>query len=257
MTPALFAPAPTAPRTTTASGTSVLPGVPLPQWALATDVVAPPVEDPDPAPASPAVEQEAGPLDDVAPAVIADTHDEPPQPRGTYSAGLPELGHAAWDAPAPEPHPGSHRFVPGAEPAGAPSSHGRLYVVLGAVAVLAIAAFVAFVVPGLLASSGAEEDTLVTPAVDSAAGAPAPAPANTVEDHYAAWASSTGVTKVSKVSGMPAGTSARCGSATVEGTSGTACAFVAPKVAGTLWYPATGLKAASHQVAATAAAQAR
>lgn len=272
MTPALFAPVPTAPRATTPSGASVLPGVPLPAWALPADVVAPPAEPPVEEPAENPVEN---PVDSVVEenqfedelantvsSIAEPTRDDEvrPTPHAPVTpaievSGLPEFGHAAWDAPAPEPHPGSHRFVPVAESSGERAGHGRLYVALAVVAALAVAAFVAFVLPGALVSAG-DDDAVVAPVVHSTPATAAPS-AGGAPGHFATWASETGVTNVSKVSGLPAGTAARCGSATVEGKAGTACAFVGPKAAGSLWFPGTGRKAASQQVAATAAAQAR
>lgn len=276
MTPALFAPAATPARPAvsgaTVSGASVLPGVPLPEWVQPPDVVVPGAERPvlqdsldtdlseyvgDIAASgtAPAVTAETMAEDPAAVTAALPAHDrsEPARPAPAVSAAylstLPDLGQAAWDEPVPEPHPGSNRFVPGNEPSGEHTGRNRMWVVLAVAGALAVAAFAAFALPGALDSSG---DHVAAPPVHNAPVDPAPAGAGGAESYYASWASSTGVTKVSKVAGTPAGTSARCGSATVEGRSGTACAFVGPKAQGNLWFPSTGLKAASKQVAAAA-----
>lgn len=274
MTPALFAPAATTPRPAvsgaTVSGASVLPGVPLPEWVQPPDMPAPGAELPgheatavegdlpeqvhdDTALSGTAVETAAEDPALVTAALPAHDPYEPAQPAPTvpaaYLSTLPDLGQAAWDEPAPEPHPGSLRYAAETEPSADRTGRNRMWVVLAVVGALAAAAFAAFALPGALGSSG---EQVTAPPVHNA---PAhPAPVSAAERYYTAWAGSTGVTKVSKVAGMPAGTSARCGSATVEGAAGTACAFVGPKAQGSLWFAGTGLKAASKQVAATAAA---
>ncbi len=270
MAPALFAPAPAAPRPATASGTSVLPGVALPSWARPSGSVPPAVAPLDTevtdAAATDTLPPEAGLDDGQHPATAATAAEaadglgpalEPPASApapDTFASALPELGHAAWDAPAPDPLPGSHRFLPvDQDSEQASPGRGRLLILLGLVAVLVLAAFAAFVTPGFLTASG--ED----PAMAPVPAAPAAAVPVAATDYFTRWASAmnVGVTDVTKVEGLPTGTSARCGSATVGGAAGTACAFSAPDSQGTVWYPKTGLKPASKRVAALATAAAR